>query len=83
MRLIINQYEVVCLAVLIVSGCSTFTPQKMYEGGIKAKKDVATIMGQKYKKAWNHHIQVAVYKVNGKEVFNDCDLPPVISHMVQ
>jgi hypothetical protein len=43
----------------------------MYEGGIKSKKDVATIMGQKYKKAWNHHIQVAVYKVDGKEVFND------------
>lgn len=73
MRLIINhnQYAVVFLAALILSGCSTFTPQKMYDGGIKSKKDVATIIGQSYKEAWwTPPIKVAATKVDGKRVFN-------------
>ncbi len=41
----------------------------MYEGEIKSKKDVATIVGQ-YKKAWNHDMLIFVSKVDGKETFS-------------
>lgn len=71
MNCVFNRYAIVCLAALVLSGCASFTPEKMYDGEIKNKKDVATILGQKYKKAWNHHIHIFVSKVDGKETFNE------------
>lgn len=81
MNRVFNRYAIVCLAALVLSGCASFTPEKMYDGEIKSKKDVATILGQKYRKAWNYHVHIFVSKVDGKETFNEITaitLPNVI-----
>src|SRR5687768_15461721 len=71
MRLTFNRVIIIFFSSLVFSGCSTFTPYKMYDGQVKNKKDVATIHGQKYMKSLGDHIHISIYKVDGKEVFND------------
>ena len=71
MRLIFNRFIIIYLFVLVSSGCSTFTPRKMYDGEMKNKKDVATIHGQKYMGSLGNHVTISIYEVDGKEVFSD------------
>jgi len=70
MNLVFNRYTIVYLTVLALSGCASFEPVKAYDGRIKNGKEVATIVGQKYRKAWNNRVGVFVGRVDGKATPN-------------
>lgn len=82
MRLVVNRVIIIYLFVLVFSGCSTFTPYKMYDGEMKNKKDVATIHGQKYMESFGYHITISIYEVDGKEVYNNL-MPINIPYVIQ